>query len=74
MSRETVEDLKQLRAELVERRHVEAYRISGAHHEDRLVKLVLVDQAIDALDKVIAEGRDAPPPADPARFFDSLKR
>jgi hypothetical protein len=53
----TIEDLKTLRAELVERRHAEAYSLGSAHHQGVLEKLVLVHQAISALDAVIAEGR-----------------
>ena len=53
----TIEDLKARRSELVERRHQEAYSLGSAHHQEGLEKLVLVHQAIIALDAVITEGR-----------------
>ncbi|QRM32759.1 hypothetical protein [Microvirga sp. VF16] len=60
MAGKTVEDLKKLRAELVERRRQEAYWVGGPHHDDRIQKLVQVHTAIEALDAVIAEGEDEP--------------
>ncbi len=56
----TVEDLKALRAELVERRRKEAYLIGSAHHDERIEKLVQVHLAIEAIDAVIADGKDEP--------------
>jgi uncharacterized membrane protein len=53
----TVEDLKELRDELVERRRNEAYMVGGPHHDERIIKLVAVHHAIEALDAVIAEGQ-----------------
>jgi hypothetical protein len=59
----TVEDLKALREQLVERRRQEAYNLGSAHHQERLEALVLVHTAILALDDVIAQGKDAPDPS-----------
>ncbi len=62
MARKTIEDLKLLRAELVERRRKEAYwaTATGAFNETGLAKLIQADRAIQALDRVIAEGQDEP--------------
>jgi hypothetical protein len=60
MAARKVEDLRALRNELVERRRQEAYGVSGAQHHDRIEKLVQVHLAIEALDAVIEEGKDAP--------------
>jgi hypothetical protein len=62
MSGKTVEDLKALRADLIERRRKEAYwaTASGAFNETGLAKLIQADRAIQALDAVIAEGKDEP--------------
>ncbi len=62
MAGKTIEDLKSLRAELVERRRREAYWAieTGPNNETGLAKLALVDRAIQALDTVIAEGKDEP--------------
>ena len=62
MAGKTIEDLKSLRAQLVERRRQEAYWAvgTGPYNETGLSKLALVDRAIEALDAVIAEGRDEP--------------
>ena len=58
MSQErTVEHLKALRSELVERRHNAAYSVASPQHKEGLEALVLVHHAILALDAVIAEGR-----------------
>lgn len=56
----TIDDLTALRAELVERRRKETYWIGGAHHDDRIEKVVQVHLAIEAIDAVIAEGKDEP--------------
>ncbi len=58
----TIEDLTALRAQLIERRRQEAYWAvaTGAFNETGLSKLVLADRAIQALDAVIAEGKDEP--------------
>jgi hypothetical protein len=55
-----VGDLKAARAMLVERRRQQAYKVSGAHGSARIDRLVRVHQAIEALDAVIAEGKDEP--------------
>jgi hypothetical protein len=62
MPGKTVEDLKSLRKELVERRRKEAYWAteSGAFNETGLAKLIQADRAIQALDAVIAEGLNEP--------------
>jgi hypothetical protein len=65
MASKTVGDLRQLRAKLIERRRQEAYWVGSEHHGEGLGKLVQVHQAIEALDAVIAEGKDAPPPTEP---------
>ena len=56
----TIDDLKALRAELVERRRKEAYYIGGAHHDERIALVAQVHLAIEAIDAVIAEGGDQP--------------
>jgi hypothetical protein len=56
----TVGDLKAVRAELVERRRLEAYLLGGASHDERIKLLASLQMAIQAIDAVIAEGRDAP--------------
>ena len=56
----TVEDLKSLRAELIERRRKETYWIGGAHDDDRIGKVVTAHLAIQAIDAVIAEGEGEP--------------
>lgn len=60
MAEKTIEDLKKLRAELIERRRQEAYWVAGPHHNERIEKLIQVHTAIAALDAVIAEGKDEP--------------
>ncbi len=62
MAGKTIEDLKSLRADLMERRRREAYWVieTGAYNETGLAKLALVDRAIQALDTVIAEDKDEP--------------
>jgi hypothetical protein len=61
MAGKTVKDLKAVRANLVELRRQEAYRVSGAPERTHRV-LVRAHQAIEALDAVIAEGKDEPKP------------
>lgn len=56
----TIDDLKTLRAELVERQRKEVYWIGGPHHDDRIAKVVQVHFAIEAIDAVISEGKDEP--------------
>ena len=60
----TVDDLKALRSDLVERRRKETYLIGGAYNDDRIVKAVQVHLAIQAIDAVITEGEDQPPAPD----------
>ncbi|UOK71559.1 hypothetical protein [Ancylobacter polymorphus] len=61
----TIDDLKVLRDQLVERRRDEAYMVGNSHHDERIEKLVRVHLAIAALDAVIVEGKDGPPPREP---------
>ncbi|MET4701925.1 hypothetical protein ABIE65_004974 [Constrictibacter sp. MBR-5] len=61
----TIDDLKTLRAELVERRREEAYRIGSAQHDEGIEKAGQVHLAIEAIDAVIAEGEDQREPPDP---------
>ncbi|MCK0196887.1 hypothetical protein MWN34_08165 [Ancylobacter sp. 6x-1] len=56
----TIEDLKNLRANLVERRRKEAYRIGSDHHDDGIVTVAHIQLAIEAIDAVIAEGAEEP--------------
>jgi hypothetical protein len=56
----TIDDLKSLRAELIERRRTEAYWIGGPHHDERIEKVVQVHLVIAALDAVIEGGEDEP--------------
>ncbi len=62
MAGKTVEDLKTLLADLTERRRKEAYWASatGAYADSNIAKLAQVDRAIQALEAVIAEGKDEP--------------
>jgi hypothetical protein len=62
MAGKTIEDLKSLRASLIERRRQEAYWAveTGPYNETGLAKLAQVDRAIAALEAVIAEGKDEP--------------
>lgn len=55
-------EVNELREKLVERLKLEAGRIQGENHDERLQKLVLVHQAIQALDAAIAEGGPSEPP------------
>ncbi|MFK8250666.1 hypothetical protein [Ancylobacter terrae] len=57
---QTIEELKALREELVERRRSEVYLIGGAHDDGRIAKAVQVHLAIEAIDAVIAGGKGAP--------------
>jgi hypothetical protein len=56
----TIDDLRAIRAELLERRRSEAYHISGPHQEERIEKVARLHIAIDAIDAVIKEGLDQP--------------
>lgn len=49
-------EINELRANLVKRLKLEAGRVQGENHDDRLVKLIMVHQALQAVDAVIAEG------------------
>ncbi len=69
MEKRTVEHLKALRSELVERRRAEAYLVAG-RYRDRIAILVKVHLAIQALDAVIEEGGDGPDSDAPA-FIES---
>jgi hypothetical protein len=60
MAGKTVQDLKALQIELFERRYKEAYRWANTHQDKDMERLVLVHLAIEALEKVIAEGKDGP--------------
>jgi hypothetical protein len=59
MAHRTVDDLRELRAKLVERRREEAYWIASEHHES-IEKFVQVHLAIEAVDAVIATGAGEP--------------
>jgi hypothetical protein len=56
----SVGDLKAIRAELVQRRRLEAYLLGDESHDERIKLLASVHMAIEAMDAVIAEGKDAP--------------
>jgi hypothetical protein len=56
----TVEELKALRNELIDRRRDEAY-MASTFNDERLAKLAAIHTAIVALDAVIAEGKDEVP-------------
>ena len=63
----TIEDLKTLRAKMVERRRREAYYIGSADNDERIAKVVALHVGLEALDAVIAEGTDeSEAPAQPA--------
>ena len=49
-------EVKELRAKLVERLVAEAGNVGSEHHNEALAKLVLVHQALQALDVAIAVG------------------
>lgn len=49
-------DINELRGKLLNRLRQEAGLVAGEHHDDRLAKMVLVHQAIQALDAVTAAG------------------
>lgn len=49
-------EIQELRGKLVERLKREAGYVQGENHDDRLNKLIMVHQAIQAVDAVIAEG------------------
>ena len=52
----TIEDLKEVRSKLVERRRKEAYWLRSPHDDSRIASLSQIQIAIDAIDAVIAEG------------------
>jgi hypothetical protein len=60
MAGKTVEDLKELRSKLVERRRHEAYGVGSEFSRHDLEELVQVHLAIEALDAVIETGADEP--------------
>jgi hypothetical protein len=68
----TIEDLKAVRAALVERRRTEAYRVAGEHHNEQIAKLNSVHMAILAIDAVITEGIDDSPSVYESRGFRTL--
>lgn len=49
-------DLIELRTKLIERMRKEASYVQGEHHDDRLQKLVMVSQAVLAIDMVMKAG------------------
>jgi hypothetical protein len=58
MTEKSIEGLKALRAELVEIRREEAYRVAyrvGGTHSEHIERLVQVHQAINALDAVMEQ-------------------
>jgi hypothetical protein len=64
MAIKTIADLKNLRAELVDRRRDEVYQIASVRDDERIQKLAYVQLAIQALDAAIGEGWDDTPAAD----------
>jgi hypothetical protein len=54
----TIEELKTMRVELVERRHAETYALASEYSHDQMVALAAIQTAITAVDAVIAEGRN----------------
>jgi hypothetical protein len=54
----TVEDLKDLRQELLEQRRAAAYLIVPGQQPDRVASLANLHLAIDAVEEVIKEGLD----------------
>jgi hypothetical protein len=65
MAAKTVDDLKLLRTQLIERRRREAYSLDGPHHSDGIARLVKVHHATEALDAAIMEGMNQPSGAYP---------
>lgn len=59
----TIDELKEFREELAERRLVEVFRLT-AYQDDRLAKVANIQASLDAIDAVIAKG-DLPPESDP---------
>jgi hypothetical protein len=57
----TLSELEAVREKLVERRRVEAFRVGGEHNDAQIAKLNSVHTAIQAIDAVIAEGKEAEP-------------
>jgi hypothetical protein len=57
----TVEDLRLMRAKLVERRVKLAYRLRSVNSGGTLAQLAEINQAIAALDAVIADGHSELP-------------
>jgi hypothetical protein len=51
----TIDELRTMRAKLIDRRRVEAHRVAGEHHDTQIAKLNSLHAAIEALDAVIAE-------------------
>jgi hypothetical protein len=62
---ESVEKLKTMLEELIERRTELAYQLAGAHHRDCLEKIGSVQIAITAVEAVIASGAKEPEAASP---------
>jgi len=57
-------DLKELLAELKERRWRTAHYVGGPHHDERIAELAMLQTAIRAVEDVIEEGRGEPEPLD----------
>lgn len=57
-------DLKELLAELKERRWRTAHYVGGPHHDERIAELATLQTAIRAVEEVIKEDRGEPEPLD----------
>lgn len=55
-------DLKELLAELKERRWRTAHYVGGPHHDERIAELATLQTAIRAVEEVIEEDRGEPEP------------
>jgi len=59
----TIDELKELRAELVQRRMAEVFRL-GTYSDDRLAVVANIQTTLAAIDAVIEKG-DVPPEYEP---------
>jgi hypothetical protein len=67
-----IDKLQVMRAKLVDRRRVEAFRVAGEHHDVQIAKLNSVHTAIQALEAVIAEEEASAPSVYEKRGFSTL--
>lgn len=63
----TIEELKEFREELVERRLELVFRLT-AYQDEKLAQVAHIQTAIQAIDEVIAKG-ELPPERDPTVMF-----